>query len=61
MGDMTFIKNGIATRIHDNGDISSSVAIECDGCHKQSSPDNGLTIRDAGNEVVLWLCEACKG
>ena len=61
MGDMTFIKDGIATTIRENGDVTSAVAIECDGCHKQCSPDNGLTIRDTGNEVVLWLCEVCKG
>lgn len=61
MGEMTFTKGGLVTKIHDNGDVSISVAIECDGCHKQCSPNNGLTIRDTGNEVVLWLCEVCKG
>jgi hypothetical protein len=61
MGEMTFIKAGIATTIHDNGDVTSRVTTICDGCHKQVSPDNGLTIRDTGNEVVLWLCEVCKG
>jgi hypothetical protein len=61
MGEMTFIKAGIATTIHDNGDVSSRVAITCDGCHTERNPDNGLTIRDTGNEVIMWLCEACKG
>ena len=61
MGDITFIKQGIATTIRENGDVTSTVAIECDGCYKQCSPDNGLTIRDTGKEVVLWLCEVCKG
>ena len=61
MGEMTFIKAGIATTIHDNGDISSRATALCDGCHKESSPDNGRTVVDTGDEVVLWLCEACKG
>lgn len=61
MGEMTFIKAGIATTIHENGDITSSVAERCDGCHELRTPDNGLTIRDAGGEVVLWLCEECRG
>jgi hypothetical protein len=61
MGEMTFIKAGIATTIHDNGDVTSRVTVICDGCHKESSPDNGRTVVDTGGEVLLWLCEACKG
>ncbi len=61
MGEMTFIKQGIATTIHDNGDVTSQVAVRCDGCEKETNPDNGLTVTNSGGEVVLWLCEVCKG
>ena len=61
MGEMTFIRDGIATTIYENGDVTSRVTARCDGCEKESSPDNGLSVTDTGGEVVLWLCEVCKG
>ena len=61
MGEMTFIKQGIATTIKANGDITSSIATQCDSCFKWSDPIGGLAIADTGNEVVLWLCKECRG
>ena len=61
MGEMTFIKNGVATTIHDNGDISSSPAERCDGCHELKVSEFGLGVRDVSGMVVLWLCEDCRG
>lgn len=61
MGEMTFIKQGIATTIHDNGDVTSSLAVECDGCNKLQRQEGGLSITDTGKEVVLWLCSECRG
>ena len=49
MGEMTFIKQGIATTIHDNGDVTSSIAVECDGCNKLQRQDGGHSITDTGN------------
>lgn len=61
MGEMIFIKNGVATTIHDNGDISSSPAERCDGCHELKMGDFGFSVRDVSGMVVLWLCEDCRG
>ena len=61
MGEMTFVKDGIATTIQANGDITSLLAERCDGCNELRTPDNGLTIRDAGGDIVLWLCKECRG
>lgn len=61
MGEMTFIKNGVATTIHENGDVSSSPAERCDGCHELKMGDFGFSVRDVSGMVVLWLCEDCRG
>ena len=61
MGDMTFIKDGIATTIRENGDVSSAPAELCDGCNELKSEDFGFKVIDISGIVVLWLCEACRG
>ena len=61
MGEMTFIKNGVATTIHANGDISSSPAERCDGCNELKSGDFGFKVIDISGIEVLWLCEDCRG
>ena len=61
MGDMTFIKHGIATTIHENGDVSSAPAELCDGCNELNSGDFGFKVIDISGIVVLWLCEECRG
>jgi hypothetical protein len=60
MGEMTFIKNGIATKIYDNGDISSAPAQRCDGCQELKSGDFGFKVIDISGTVILWLCEDCR-
>lgn len=61
MGDMTFIKHGIATTIHENGDVSSAPAELCDGCNELKSGDFGFKVIDISGIVVLWLCKQCRG
>ena len=61
MGDMTFIKHGIATTIRENGDVSSAPAELCDGCNELKSGDFGFKVIDISGVVVLWLCEECRG
>ena len=60
MGEITFIKNGISTTIHDDGTTSSSAVDRCDYCDEWASQEGGLTIRDVGLEAVTWLCAECR-
>ena len=60
MGDMTFIKQGIATTIRENGDISSAPAERCDGCDELKSGEFGFKVIDISGTVILWLCEECR-
>jgi hypothetical protein len=60
MGEMTFIKNGFATTIGRDGEVTTTVAVQCDGCFKWSNGLGGLDIKDIGQEVVLWLCAECR-
>ncbi len=61
MGEMTFIKNGVATTIHENGDVSSSPAERCDGCHELKVSEFGFKVIDISGIEVLWLCQDCRG
>ena len=61
MGEMTFIKHGIATTIHENGDVSSAPAELCDKCNELKSGDFGFKVIDISGIVILWLCEECRG
>jgi hypothetical protein len=60
MGEITFIKDGYATTIHDNGDMTVTALDRCDQCHQWSSQTDGLQVRDVGQEVVIWLCAECR-
>ena len=60
MGEMTMISNGIATTIHDDGSKTVMPVDQCDNCQEWVTRFGGLTIRDAGNDVVIWLCSRCR-
>ena len=60
MGEMIFIKDGIATTIHRDGEVSRSAAIQCDSCFKWSDGLGALAIRDVNREILLWLCSECR-
>ena len=61
MGEMTFTKSGLITKIHDNGDVSSAPAELCDGCNELKLGDFGFKVIDISGTVILWLCEECRG
>jgi hypothetical protein len=60
VGEITYIKDGIALTIHDNGETSATPVDKCDYCGEWVSQTGGLTIRDVGLEVVTWLCAECR-
>jgi hypothetical protein len=60
MSELTFIKDGVATTIHDNGDMTLVAAQQCDECFEWHTTLGGLPVRDVAGEVVLWLCQQCR-
>jgi hypothetical protein len=60
MGELTFIKDGLATTIHDNGDMTVVAAKQCDECFTWQTELGGFNVRDVSGEVVLWLCAQCR-
>lgn len=60
MGDLTFIRDGIATHINYNGQITKSLAFQCDDCFKWSDGLGGRAVRDVAREIVIWLCSECR-
>ena len=60
MGELTFIRDGVSTTFHENGDITSFQVILCDKCEKWVSPVGGWPVRDHTGEVVMWLCAECR-
>lgn len=60
MGELIFIKNGQATTIHDDGSTTSIKVDKCDQCGQWANEDGGLSIRDVGQEIVIWLCAQCR-
>ena len=60
MGEITFIKDGLATTIHDNGDMTVIKAQQCDECKKWDTALGGFSYRDVGGEIVIWLCAQCR-
>jgi hypothetical protein len=60
MGELTFIKDGLATTIHDNGDITIIKAKQCDECNKWHTALGGFSYRDVSGEIVIWLCAQCR-
>ena len=60
MGELTFIKDGYSTVIHDDGSITTTALDRCDQCLEWQSTSGGLQIRDYGQEVLIWLCAECR-
>jgi len=60
MGELTFIKDGVATTIHDNGDLTILDVAQCDQCNKWITTMGGWSVRDHTGEVVMWLCVECR-
>jgi hypothetical protein len=60
MGEITFIKDGYASVIHDDGTITTTALDRCDECLEWQTTAGGLTIRDHGQEVVIWVCAKCR-
>jgi hypothetical protein len=60
MGEITFIKDGLATTIHDNGDMTVIKAKQCDECNKWDTALGGFSYRDVSGEIVIWLCAQCR-
>jgi hypothetical protein len=60
VGELTFIKDGLATTIHDNGDMTVIAAKQCDQCYEWHTALGGFNVRDVSGEVVLWLCAQCR-
>lgn len=60
MGELTFIKDGYAATIHDNGDMTIVAAQYCDECNKWQTGLGGRQVRDHTGEVLMWLCADCR-
>jgi hypothetical protein len=60
VGELTFIKDGYATTIHDDGDITITKADKCDICLKDVSVQGGRVVRDLTGEVIQWQCASCR-
>jgi hypothetical protein len=60
VGELTFIKEGIATTIHDDGTTTVMNAKQCDQCNEWHTALGGFSYRDVSGEVVLWLCAQCR-
>jgi len=60
MGDLIFIKDGYATTIHANGDVTIYASDTCDVCLRKVSVLGGLTTRDLAGEVIQWTCAECR-
>jgi hypothetical protein len=60
MGEITFIKDGYASVIHDDGSITTTALDRCDECLEWQTSAGGLSIRDHGQEVVMWVCAKCR-
>lgn len=60
MGKLTFIKDGVATTIGVDGEVSKSTAIQCDSCYQWSDGLGGRAYNDIAGDVLLWLCLECR-
>ncbi len=60
MGEITFIKDGHASVIHDDGTITTTALDRCDECLEWQATAGSLKIRDHGQEIVIWLCAKCR-
>lgn len=60
MSEITFIKDGYATVIHDDGSVTVTALDRCDQCLEWQTTSRGLTIRDYAGEPVIWVCAKCR-
>lgn len=60
MGEITFIANGFATTIHDDGSKTTTPLQQCDNCEQWEQSLGGMTYRLADGMDVLWLCYKCR-
>jgi GTPase len=60
MGELTFIKDGYATTIHDDGTTTTTVLDQCDECFNWEPQAGGLSITDVGRAAVIWICAKCR-
>lgn len=60
MGEITYIKDRIAVKIHDDGSTSSYPVDKCDTCNEWVSTSGGFSVRDHTGEVLTWLCIQCR-
>lgn len=60
MGDLTFIKDGYATTMHSNGDVTVVAAQYCDVCFTWQTALGGRQVRDLTGEVIMWMCSGCR-
>ena len=60
MGELTFIKDGYASVIHDDGTITTTALERCDQCLEWQTKSGGLELRDHVGESVIWLCATCR-
>ena len=60
MGEITFIKDGHASVIHDDGSITTTALDRCDQCLEWQAQSGGLALRNVGQEIVIWLCAECR-
>jgi hypothetical protein len=60
MGEITFIKDGYASVIHDDGNITITALDRCDQCLEWQPQGGGVALRNVGQEIVIWLCAKCR-
>ena len=58
MGEMMFIKNGLATTIGIDGEIDVTEADQCDLCFKWDT--SGVFVRDSSGLAMIWVCLDCR-
>ena len=60
MGEITFIKDGYASVIHDDGTITTTALDRCDNCLEWQPKAGGLELHEVGGGVVIWVCVKCR-
>ena len=60
MGELTFIKDGFATTLHDDGTATTTPVFMCDNCNDYVPSEGGMTYRLADGMDVLWMCSKCR-
>ena len=60
MGEITFIKDGYSSVIHDDGTITTTALSLCDNCEEWVVQSGGMNYRLQDGELVIWLCDKCR-